>query len=506
MSTKRTVARNILSNYAGTVVTMAAGFVTAPYLANKLGATGYGLWLLIGTFTGYLGLLDLGVRGSVGRFIAFHRARNDAKATNETLTTALILLCVPAMLSIVGSFLCVAFYFALFDVPVELADSVRLALLIAGINLAITFPLSVYEGVLWAHQRFDILNAVTVLLIAMRTALLFYFVGRGCGLVALASISLACTLICGSVKAFIAHRVDRSLRIRFGDFRRERFRSLVGYSFWYLILSTGIMITSQLSRVLIGSWLGVALVTPFNFASSLISYGVTLLMACTGVLTPLATSYHAGEEHEKQERLFVTGGKFCAFFAFGFVAGCLLLGRSFLGLWIPAHADAAYSVLAILVFGEGLAMSQLATSAVLLGAAQHQIMARLTLLEVAVTGVAMSIAVPQMGLRGAALGVAVSVFVCRGVLCPVYACKRLGYSYLHYVRNAFVPSFCHSVIPVLLLTFAVRWHAPESWLAFALFALGYGCALAVAGARLIGLWDHAGESARALLSRAVAAK
>ena len=68
---------------------MIAGFVVAPLLVRRLGTTGYGLWIVIGSLSGYFGLLDLGLRGSVGRQLAFHRARSDHEATNRTLSSAL---------------------------------------------------------------------------------------------------------------------------------------------------------------------------------------------------------------------------------------------------------------------------------------------------------------------------------------------------------------------------------------------------------------------------------
>lgn len=48
-------------NIAGMAVGILAGFVVAPFLVRRLGETSYGLWIPIGSLTGYFGLLDLGV-------------------------------------------------------------------------------------------------------------------------------------------------------------------------------------------------------------------------------------------------------------------------------------------------------------------------------------------------------------------------------------------------------------------------------------------------------------
>ena len=54
-----TVLRNIFSNWASYLVTAVVGFFLAPYVVHQLGNTGYGLWTLVLSLTGYFGLLTL---------------------------------------------------------------------------------------------------------------------------------------------------------------------------------------------------------------------------------------------------------------------------------------------------------------------------------------------------------------------------------------------------------------------------------------------------------------
>src|SRR5262245_37221296 len=103
MSSKHVVARNVLWNWAGMATYMLAGFVVAPFLVHHLGETNYGLWILIASLTGYFSLLDLGVGGSVGRNVAFHRAKNDQDAVNAIVSTALALLSGVALLALAGT-------------------------------------------------------------------------------------------------------------------------------------------------------------------------------------------------------------------------------------------------------------------------------------------------------------------------------------------------------------------------------------------------------------------
>ena len=42
--------------------------------------------------TGYFSLLDLGVRSSVGRYVAYHRARGEQDGVNAMLSTSIAIL------------------------------------------------------------------------------------------------------------------------------------------------------------------------------------------------------------------------------------------------------------------------------------------------------------------------------------------------------------------------------------------------------------------------------
>src|SRR5437899_201013 len=92
MSNSRVVARNVMWNTAGTATHLLAGFVVAPFLVHRLGQTIYGLWILIASLTGYFSVLDLGIGGSVGRQLAFFRAKNDERGVNSIFSTALAIL------------------------------------------------------------------------------------------------------------------------------------------------------------------------------------------------------------------------------------------------------------------------------------------------------------------------------------------------------------------------------------------------------------------------------
>ncbi len=69
------ILRNILSNWGAFGIGAVIQFMMMPFLVHRLGDMQYGIWILIMSFTGYLGLFDFGVSGSVVKYVAEFRGK-----------------------------------------------------------------------------------------------------------------------------------------------------------------------------------------------------------------------------------------------------------------------------------------------------------------------------------------------------------------------------------------------------------------------------------------------
>src|SRR5215471_14144525 len=86
-------ARNVFSNWAGFACACVISFFLSPFVVRHLGNSAYGIWVLIGSLTGYLGLMNLGVRAGVTVYVArFHAETNDKRASTVASTALAIFL------------------------------------------------------------------------------------------------------------------------------------------------------------------------------------------------------------------------------------------------------------------------------------------------------------------------------------------------------------------------------------------------------------------------------
>ena len=73
----RKVSRNVFSNWASLAINLVISFFLAPFVVNRLGSLYYGIWVIMMQLTGYIYLLDFGVRESVIRFVSKHDTHRD---------------------------------------------------------------------------------------------------------------------------------------------------------------------------------------------------------------------------------------------------------------------------------------------------------------------------------------------------------------------------------------------------------------------------------------------
>lgn len=488
MSGTRTVARNVLWNWAGLATQMIAGIIMVPFLVGELGEAGYGLWILIAALTGYFDLFDLGLRGSLGRNIAYYRARGDEQAVNAIISTGLALLLAGASLVLLASLGAPWVYYNILSIPDPFYQQVWLALVLVGVNLALIFPLSVCDGILWAQERFDLLNWIDIPAVILRTVLtLVLLPGADQPLVLLAGILIAVTAGSGLAKIVCVMLLDRRLRLGWRHCHWNTARELLHFGIWMFVLSLSHTITGKLGEFLIGNRIGTTLVAPYAVAARLVEYVRSLMITSTGVLTPRATALHAQDQQGQQQTMFVLGGRLCLCLAL-FAAGLFfLVGGDLLRLWLRRELAYAPELLCTLMVGQIVPLSQLVTYSMVLGIGAHRYWAILGLVEAVLIVVLALCWLPLLGVLGIGWAVAVPLLLCRGVLPLLHGCRLLRVPLSLYLRQAVLPAL-GAAVPAVLLLAGLTWLAPpRSWWLFLVYLAIYGSAcLASIGCLVLG--------------------
>src|SRR5215813_6082742 len=82
------VARSVVSNWTTYLISGAVSFFLSPFIVRHLGNSAYGVWVLLVAMTGYLGFLDLGIRGAVTRYVAKYHSERAHEKSSQTVSSA----------------------------------------------------------------------------------------------------------------------------------------------------------------------------------------------------------------------------------------------------------------------------------------------------------------------------------------------------------------------------------------------------------------------------------
>jgi len=447
------ILRNIFSNWIGYVVTLLVGFLLSPVVVHHLGNTGYGVWTLVVSLTGYFGILDLGIRSSVGRYVARYVALNDVKNVNRTVSTAMAILAAGGLIAALAT-IALYFGFGAFKVERQYASAAKIALLLAGANISLALPMGAFSAVLISLERFDVMTSVTAIGALIRAALVVVTLNMGYGVAALALITFLESMAEYSIIAYAAKRLYSPLKPSWRHVDLSGCKELFGFGIYRFIWIIANQLIFYTDSVVIGIFLGAGAITYYAIAGSLINYGRNVVSLATDTLYPAATRLDTRQDLAGLQALQILGTKIALLIALPLCLGYLFLGKQFITLWMGKEYAVSAVFLVILTIPQFTSMSQYVSALILAGMAKHRALAYLVLAE-GLTNLALSIILVQkIGLIGVAWGTVIPHLISTAVILPLFTLRILKMNVGNYLLQAYVrPIAC--AIPTAVLCYAL---------------------------------------------------
>lgn len=462
----RTIFRNIFSNWAGYLLSAVVSFTLAPFLVHSLGKTGYGIWALILSLTSCFGLLDLGIRSSVGRFVARYLALQDPVNVNRIVNTAFAILAAAGAATMLSTAMVVQFFFSRLQVGPEFEPAAKTALLLVGLNVGLILPLGVFGSVLIALERYDVLNTITVFVELLRAVAVVCAVKLGYGLPAIAVVTLLTSLLhYGSILLFVK-RTYPSLQMRLRYFDKSALRSLAGFGIFRFIWIVANQLIFYSDTLVVGMFLGAASVTYYAIAGSLMNTGRNFVSLLTDTLMPSATRMDARQDTAGLQQLLILGTRMALLVALPLCCGFIFLGKQFLTLWMGREFAVSGTILGILTIPQISSMSQYVSANILTAMAKHRILAYLTIAEGAANLILSVILVRRFGLLGVAFGTVIPHLLTTAVILPIYTLRTLRLGARDYLVKGFLrPALCAVPMAAMAYWFSANVDEP-TWTVF----------------------------------------
>ena len=146
----------VIISYIGMAVNMLSGLIYTPIMLRLLGQSEYGLYQLVYSVVSYLSLLSLGFGSSYMRFYSREKARNNDEGIARINGMFLLIFCFMSIICIVCGIIMLRNIKMIFGNGLTSNEykTASILMLLMIINLALTFPNSVFNCIITSQEKF----------------------------------------------------------------------------------------------------------------------------------------------------------------------------------------------------------------------------------------------------------------------------------------------------------------------------------------------------------------
>jgi O-antigen/teichoic acid export membrane protein len=435
-------ARNLAINWMSFVASGVVMFLLSPFVINSLGAVEYGIWSLLNVLTGYMGILDVGIRASTGRHVFLYIGKEDHQAVDETIRTGLGFYSVLGFLILlVAALIGLVFPSVFVSVPAEYRPMLLWLVPLMAVNVWFSAFSSVFSSVLVAHERFDMARGVDFFTLLVRTVGTIVVLYMGFGIIGLALVVVASNIIPVVCNAWLGKRVYPQLRFWPLQMHRERMRELMTYGIGSFIATAGVKIIGQTDLLIVGIAIDVSAVTVYSVGAMIVYYSHQLTKQINRTFQPSLQKAVARGEMGSARWIVFRQVRLACLIGIPVYVGFIIYAESFIRLWMlgpnfgESSVRSAATVMQILAGAKLLNLFYMGAGPLLWAMGRVRFSASIAMGE-ALTNLGLSLVFVlfmNYGLWGVALGTFVSRLVVMTFVMPWYACRAAGINFGSYV-------------------------------------------------------------------------
>jgi len=464
MSKAATYIRSLVASWAGYGANIIVMLFLSPYVVHSLGDARFGLWSLLMSITGYLGLVEIGVRASTGRYVNYYLGSRQSHRVSAVINTSLIFYCLASvMVMVLAGGLGLSFGYLFPKIDPELSSQALWILLMMAVNVWMGLWGSTFGQLLMARDRFDLINVVQIVSLVARAVGTVLVLSWGAGLLALSGVLVFSSFVGLVGTVWSARRFGAPVIYSRRLASWACFREIFSYGAWSFLGNASTRAIFYASAAIIGVMLDATDVAYYSIGLILIDAGRDLVAFVCRVITPDIQKLAASSKAQTG-RVMMMATNATMLIAVGLVGGLITLGPQFIREWMGPQYGRCGEVLVIISASQLGVMANFACNTSL-NALGHVRLVALIFATEAALNLVLSVVLVWMGygIVGVAWGTAVPAALCSGLVTMYFGCRRTGLSIRRYVMGTvgrWLPAFA-IYLPICLLVH--RWMDGDGW-------------------------------------------
>lgn len=434
----------VILSYAGEIVKILVNLVYTPIMLRLLGQSEYGLYQLVYSVVSYLSLLSLGFGSSYLRFYSRYKAQNDEDGVAKLNGMFILIFCSISVICILCGTVMVRNIRTIFGTGLTESEyataKVLMELLI--INLALTFPNSVFNCSITAHEKFLFQKLLILLQNLFSPFLTLPLLIMGYGSIGMVSVTTLLTFVLLISNMFYCFK-KLHVRFAFHGLKISLFKEMWVFTFFIFLNQIIDQINWSVDKFLLGRFAGTTAVAVYGVGGQINTLYLQFSSSVSNVFVPKVNRIVA-ETNDNTEltTLFTKVGRI-QFIVLGLIlTGFVFFGMPFVNLWAGEGYGASYAVALLLIIPVTVPLIQNLGIEIQRAKNMHKARA-VVYLAIAIANVFISIPLIKFfEPEGAALGTAISLFAGNIIFMNWYYHARIGMNMFYFWKEIakFIPA------------------------------------------------------------------
>ena len=427
------------------------GILYTPIMLRLLGKSEYGLYQLVYSVVSYLGLLSFGFGSAYVRFYSRYKVKDDedgiARLNGMFITIFLII----ALISILAGSVLVVNVELIFKqglTPSEI-NTARILMILMVFNLAVTFPSSVFDSYVTAHECYFFQRVVSLLQTVSNPFLTLPLLLMGYKSISLVVVTTVLTLGKFVLNVYYCKK-KLNMQFKFKNMQFSLLKEIWVFSFFIFLNMIVDQINWSVDKFILGMFGGTVAVAVYAVGGQINTLYMSLSSSVSSVFIPRINTIVAdSDDNAKLTDIFTRVGRIqfivLALVLFGFV----LLGKYFISVWAGNGYDSAYYVVLLLIIPVTVPLIQNLGVEIQRAKNMHKFRS-IVYFIIAIGNVLLSIPLTKVyGEVGAALGTAITMTLGNVIIMNWYYHARVKLDMKYFWNNIF------SLLPAILVSFFI---------------------------------------------------
>lgn len=342
----------ILLSYISIGINTIIQLVYTPIMLRLLGQSDYGLYTLVSSVVSYLSLFSLGFTGAYLRFYSAAELEGEKRTAqiNGMFMTVFAFL---GILAFVCGMVLSCYPKALFGyklLPDEL-HTAQVLMRILVINIALTFPASVFDSMLVAHEQFAFQRSVNIIGTIVNPLVALPLLLAGYGSVSMVCVTTAVTLAKLLINIIICTRKFH-FSFSFTNFDMRVLKEMTSFSMFIFINMLIDQINWNVDNYILGRIVGTVEVAVYGVAAQLRAMFSSFSSPISNVYAPRVNRIIASRDDSEKAmtELLERVGRIQYMLVLYIFVGFVFCGKIFIQRWAGTGYENSYYTALLLLF------------------------------------------------------------------------------------------------------------------------------------------------------------